>query len=47
VQAEFERRCGELGVRAIEFCAQHGIVPVVVLGRPYTIYNPVLNSNVR
>jgi predicted nucleotide-binding protein (sugar kinase/HSP70/actin superfamily) len=46
VQAEFERRCGELGARAIEFCAQHGIVPVVVLGRPYTIYNPVLNSNV-
>jgi predicted nucleotide-binding protein (sugar kinase/HSP70/actin superfamily) len=46
VQAEFERRCGEIGARAIEFCAQHGIVPVVVLGRPYTIYNPVLNSNV-
>jgi activator of 2-hydroxyglutaryl-CoA dehydratase/predicted nucleotide-binding protein (sugar kinase/HSP70/actin superfamily) len=46
VQAEFERRCVELGARAIEFCAQQGIVPVVVLGRPYTIYNPVLNSNV-
>jgi len=46
VQTEFEQRCGELGAHALEFCAQHGIVPVVVLGRPYTIYNPVLNSNV-
>ncbi len=46
VQSEFERRCGELGTRALAFCTEHAIVPVVVVGRPYTIYNPVLNSNV-
>lgn len=46
VQAEFERRGAELGARALAFCAVHGIVPVIVAGRPYTIYNPVLNSNV-
>ncbi|MDO8544782.1 MAG: BadF/BadG/BcrA/BcrD ATPase family protein [Opitutaceae bacterium] len=46
VQNEFEQRCSELGARALAFCAGHGIAPVVVMGRPYTIYNPVLNSNV-
>ncbi|MCX7722606.1 MAG: acyl-CoA dehydratase activase-related protein, partial [Verrucomicrobiae bacterium] len=45
-QLEFDRACIELGMRALEFCAKHGILPVVVLGRPYTIYNHVLNSNV-
>jgi predicted CoA-substrate-specific enzyme activase len=45
-QREFEQRCLALGARALHFCADHGIDPVIVLGRPYTIYNPVLNSNV-
>lgn len=45
-QREFERRCTELGARALAFCAEHQIDPVVVMGRPYTIYNNVLNSNV-
>jgi predicted CoA-substrate-specific enzyme activase len=45
-QREFDRRCQEIGRRALGFCAERNIVPVVVLGRPYTIYNKVLNSNV-
>jgi predicted CoA-substrate-specific enzyme activase len=46
VQTRFDVRCLELGRRALAFCAEKGIVPVVVLGRTYTIYNKVLNSNV-
>ncbi len=46
VQGRFESECLALGQRALEFCAQHQIVPIIVLGRPYTIYNTVLNSNV-
>jgi predicted nucleotide-binding protein (sugar kinase/HSP70/actin superfamily) len=46
VQERFDARCLELGRRALEFCARKGITPVVVLGRSYTIYNTVLNSNV-
>jgi len=46
IQKEFENYCLELGTRALEFCREHEIVPVAVLGRPYTIYNDVLNSNV-
>ena len=45
-QREFDRGCQEIGRRALNFCAERNIVPVVVLGRPYTIYNKVLNSNV-
>ncbi|MBI2510690.1 MAG: CoA activase [Opitutae bacterium] len=45
-QRAFDRRCVELGARALDFCATQGLTPVVVAGRPYTIYNPVLNSNV-
>jgi len=45
-QARFDQGCVDLGRRALDFCAAHGITPVVVLGRPYTIYNTVLNSNV-
>jgi activator of 2-hydroxyglutaryl-CoA dehydratase/predicted nucleotide-binding protein (sugar kinase/HSP70/actin superfamily) len=45
-QSEFETRCLELGRRALDFCREHNIPPVVVIGRPYTIYNTVLNSNV-
>lgn len=45
-QQAFEAECMALGRRALDFCAQHDIVPVVVLGRAYTIHNRVLNSNV-
>jgi len=45
-QAQFERDCEAIGHRALAFCRAHDLVPVVVLGRPYTIYNRVLNSNV-
>ncbi len=45
-QQRFDRQCLELGRRALEFCRERGTTPVVVLGRPYTIYNTVLNSNV-
>jgi predicted CoA-substrate-specific enzyme activase len=45
-QAQFEHACDDIGRRALDFCQAHGIAPVVVLGRPYTIYNTVLNSNV-
>jgi len=45
-QHAFDRRCLELGERALAFCAEHSVLPIVVLGRPYTIYNTVLNSNV-
>lgn len=46
VQREFDQECAGLGARALEFCATHDITPVIVMGRPYTIYNNVLNSNV-
>ncbi|MBI3184327.1 MAG: CoA activase [Myxococcales bacterium] len=45
-QTEFDEQCRRSGRRALEFCAQNGVVPVVVLGRPYTLHNDVLNSNV-
>lgn len=46
VQKRFDERCREIGGHALAFCSKHGVIPVTVLGRPYTIYNPVLNSNV-
>ncbi len=45
-QRKFDAACLELGQRALDFCRSHQIVPVVVLGRSYTIYNKTLNSNV-
>jgi len=45
-QSRFDARCPELGREALAFCARRQVVPVVVLGRSYTIYNNVLNSNV-
>jgi predicted CoA-substrate-specific enzyme activase len=45
-QDQFDEQCLEIGRNALKFCREQGIVPVVVLGRPYTIYNTVLNSNV-
>ena len=46
VQNKFELDCLEIGERALAFAKEREVVPVVVLGRPYTIYNDVLNSNV-
>jgi activator of 2-hydroxyglutaryl-CoA dehydratase/predicted nucleotide-binding protein (sugar kinase/HSP70/actin superfamily) len=46
LQQQFDTGCREIGRRALEFCRSQNIVPVVVLGRAYTIYNKVLNSNV-
>jgi predicted CoA-substrate-specific enzyme activase len=45
-QREFDQAVLEIGKRALDFCREHDLVPVVVLGRNYTIYNNVLNSNV-
>ncbi len=45
-QSEFESACHEIGRSALEFAHAHDVIPVVVLGRAYTIYNTVLNSNV-
>jgi activator of 2-hydroxyglutaryl-CoA dehydratase/predicted nucleotide-binding protein (sugar kinase/HSP70/actin superfamily) len=45
-QREFDAAGRDSGRRALAFCRAHQVVPVVVLGRNYSIYNPVLNSNV-
>ncbi|MCP4701766.1 MAG: CoA activase [Gammaproteobacteria bacterium] len=45
-QTLFETQSLELGKTAIDFAAEHKLPAIVVLGRPYTIYNKVLNSNV-
>jgi activator of 2-hydroxyglutaryl-CoA dehydratase/predicted nucleotide-binding protein (sugar kinase/HSP70/actin superfamily) len=46
MQRQFEQMCISLGRSALQFCRKENVVPVAVLGRPYTIYNDVLNSNV-
>jgi predicted CoA-substrate-specific enzyme activase len=46
VQERFGDRCLDIGRRTLSFCQKHDVTPVVVLGRPYTIYNGILNSNV-
>jgi predicted CoA-substrate-specific enzyme activase len=45
-QAAFDEALLGIGRRALERCRQDGLLPVVVLGRTYTIHNDVLNSNV-
>lgn len=45
-QARFDAELVQIGRRALAFCAEKAVTPVVVLGRVYTIYNTVLNSNV-
>ncbi len=45
-QDSYKSQCLEIGRRALAFCDAHDILPIVVLGRPYTIYNKLLNSNV-
>jgi predicted CoA-substrate-specific enzyme activase len=44
-QAVFDERLLAMGRAAAERCAADGLVPVVVLGRAYTIHDDVLNSN--
>lgn len=45
-QLAFEADLLEMGRKTLAFCREHGIVPVVLLGRGYTLHNDVLNSNV-
>ncbi len=45
-QLAFDARLLERGRETLEWCAREGIVPVVVLGRTYTIHDDILNSNV-
>jgi len=45
-QMRFTAACLDLGRQALTYCCKHDLVPIVVLGRIYTIYNKVLNSNV-
>jgi predicted CoA-substrate-specific enzyme activase len=45
-QQRFDESCLELGQKALDFCAELDLTPIVVLGRAYTIYNKVLNSNI-
>jgi len=45
-QTRFDRTLKGIGERAVAFAEENDIVPVVILGRIYTIYNDVLNSNV-
>jgi predicted CoA-substrate-specific enzyme activase len=46
VDAAFRQECLAIGRRALDYCDRSGVVAVLVQGRPYTIYNTVLNSNV-
>jgi activator of 2-hydroxyglutaryl-CoA dehydratase/predicted nucleotide-binding protein (sugar kinase/HSP70/actin superfamily) len=45
-QRAFDQHVQAIGQRALAFAHSQGLPAVVVLGRPYTIHNPVLNSNV-
>ncbi|MCM2333219.1 MAG: acyl-CoA dehydratase activase-related protein [Anaeromyxobacteraceae bacterium] len=45
-QRRFDDAVLASGQRALDFCREQGVTPVVVLGRAYTIHNDVLNSNV-
>lgn len=46
LQTRFDVGCLDIGRAALKFCEERQIIPIVVLGRSYTIYNKVLNSNV-
>ncbi|HOU54967.1 MAG TPA: acyl-CoA dehydratase activase-related protein [Myxococcota bacterium] len=45
-QEAFQRECLRIGERALQAAREAAVPAVVVLGRTYTIYNDVLNSNV-
>ncbi len=44
-QLAFDERLQALGGEALERCRRDGLLPVVVLGRAYTLHDDVLNSN--
>ncbi|HEV2210794.1 MAG TPA: BadF/BadG/BcrA/BcrD ATPase family protein [Verrucomicrobiae bacterium] len=46
LQQQFDAGCERIGREALDFCQTKQLIPVVVLGRSYTIYNRILNSNV-
>ena len=46
IQDEFQAKLEAIGRNALDFAQKNNLIPVVVLGRTYTIYNDVLNSNV-
>ncbi|MFH1129909.1 MAG: acyl-CoA dehydratase activase-related protein, partial [Pseudomonadota bacterium] len=46
VQEQFVQDCWRIGEQALAFAAKYDVLPVVVLGRTYTIHNDILNSNV-
>ncbi|HLO65459.1 MAG TPA: BadF/BadG/BcrA/BcrD ATPase family protein, partial [Holophaga sp.] len=46
LQLRYERGLAEIGARALAFARARDLVPVVVLGRAYTLHDDVLNSNV-
>ncbi len=45
-QRRFDAALRAIGRRALDFARAHDLPAIVVLGRPYTITNDVLNSNV-
>jgi activator of 2-hydroxyglutaryl-CoA dehydratase/predicted nucleotide-binding protein (sugar kinase/HSP70/actin superfamily) len=45
-QLDFDLELLRMGAEAIAFARERGLVPVVVVGRPYSLHNDVLNSNV-
>jgi len=46
VQKNFFSECLEIGDSALKFCNVHNVIPVVVLGKVYSLHNKYLNSNV-
>lgn len=46
IQDRFDTEILDIGRRTLAYCREREVLPVVVLGRTYTIYNNVLNSNV-
>jgi predicted CoA-substrate-specific enzyme activase len=45
-QSAFEKKLEIIGREALDYCREHSLMAVAVLGRGYTIHNDVLNSNV-
>jgi predicted nucleotide-binding protein (sugar kinase/HSP70/actin superfamily) len=46
VQHKFYSDCYQIGNTALIFCAQNNILPVIILGKLYSIYDSYLNSNI-
>ncbi|MBX3006811.1 MAG: hypothetical protein KF816_02170 [Melioribacteraceae bacterium] len=45
-QEKFSRECKKIGDAAINYCKEHNKIPIVVLGKLYSIHHQYLNSNV-